>query len=278
MRSKQIEAEIEKIYKSIWKKVFSKNRIDAAMKGKTNIIRSSIINIETSEQFDEFAQKFAKKLAQKGLSRQRGLWRKYFKAAKDSGIIALPNTYSDFERKMMKNAITHNFKMIKSIPSKILEVYKHQYTKTLIKQVAEGKLGRNSFFRQLSSHGHKNAKLIARTETAKLQTSITQNRATELGSTAYIWQSSNDIRTRQSHRAMNGVIVFWRDDEEEKPLLDNMYGHAGEFPNCRCTPLPIFDKTDLNVAMYKVYNYKTHKIETKRKQEVIKLLENGGFE
>ena len=43
---------------------------------------------------------------------------------------------------------------------------------------------------------------------------------------------------------MNGVIVFWRPDNQ-KPLLDKMRGNAGEFPNCRCTPLPILDENDI---------------------------------
>jgi len=278
MRNKAIEAEITKIYNAVWKKIFSERREKAALQGKANIIRSGILRLEKSEDFEKFAKEFAKKLAQKGLNKERGLWKKYFQAAKANNIVALPYTYSEFERKMMALAIEHNFKMIKSIPGHVLEVYKHEYTKVLLKQVANGEIGRNTFFKELKRHGHKNAKVIARTETAKLQTTITQNRASSLGSSAYIWQSSHDKRTRQSHRDMNGVIVFWTKVDEDKPLLDKMYGHAGEFPNCRCTPLPIFDETDLKVAMYNVYNYKKHKIEAKTKQQVIKLLENGGFD
>jgi SPP1 gp7 family putative phage head morphogenesis protein len=79
------------------------------------------------------------------------------------------------------------------------------------------------------------ATLIARTEVARTSSSLTQARAEYVGSAGYRWLTVRDARVRPSHRTMEGKFVRW----DEPPTLDNMTGHAGNFPNCRCTPLPV---------------------------------------
>lgn len=271
--NKRAEKLINKIYSSVWKKIMGDKSYDDLMKGDKSSIEKKIKMLEKSDAFEKFAKEFSKKLTQYGLANKKGVWRKYFEAAKKLNHIALPSTYTDFEKKMMQNAIIHNQRMIKSIPHEVLKVINYDLTDKLIKEVAEGKLPRGSFKKQLESHNIKNAGLIARTETAKLQTAIEEDRAVNLGSIAYFWKSSNDKRTRPSHRAMNGVVVFWRPDGQ-KPLLDNMRGNAGEFPNCRCDCDPIFDDLDLTKANYKVYNYKTDQIITMTKQQLLAALKN----
>ncbi len=271
--NKRIESQINKIYKSVFDKVFK------TAKSKNNLtnekeIKKIILNLKGSKQFDKFCRKFSVELAKVGLSTQRGIWKKYFQAAKSKGIIAINKTYKDFEINQLRKAIKHNFKMIKSIPNEVLEVYRFKYTLTLINQVARGKVGRKTFENELKKSGATRARLIARTETAKLQTAIDEGRAKDLGSIAYIWLSSNDKRTRSSHRQMNNVVVFWRKDSE-KPLLDKMRGNAGEFPNCRCSPLPIFDESDLKENYLKLYDYRYDKIVLIDKSTLIQYLKIG---
>lgn len=74
------------------------------------------------------------------------------------------------------------------------------------------------------------AMLIARTEVSRVGSNLTEARAKAIGSDGYIWQTSRDGDVRPSHRAMQGIFVKWADP----PTLDNMRGHAGCFPNCRC--------------------------------------------
>lgn len=269
-----IEREINNIYKIIFKQVFGKQATTALMKGNRSTIYQNIARIESSAKYDEFAKKFSLALTKKGLNKTKGVWRKYFEAAKKAHAIALPKTFSEFEIQMMQKAIAHNFTMIKSIPSKMMEIANHKYTTILIEEVAKNNLPRGTFRKELESHGYKQAKVIARTEAAKLQTSIMRNRATDLGSIAYFWLSSRDKRTRPSHREMNGVVVFWRNSDLEKPHLDNMYGDAGEFPNCRCAPEPILDEDDLTKNSYQVYDYRTHNVITLSKADLITALEN----
>ena len=275
MINKRIEQEINKIYNEVFKKIFTPQRIVRLSNGNKRQIERAVMQLKNSDDYKKFAKEFAKKLAQQGLNKQRGIWRKYFKAAKEKNYVGLPVNFKDFEYKVMQNAIKENFKMIKSIPEEVLKLTEHKYIDTMIEQVAKGSIGRDTFKKQLAEHGVKNAKVIARTETAKLQTAITENRAKELGSIAYTWRSSNDKRTRPSHKAMNGVIVFWRTALEEKPLLDNMHGNAGEFPNCRCDPHLIFDEDDLTKSNYQVYDYRTHSIISMSKQQLVQILKQG---
>ncbi len=80
------------------------------------------------------------------------------------------------------------------------------------------------------------ATLIARTEIAKANASITQARAEYVGATHYIWRTAGDGDVRQSHREMDGKIFQF---SAPPTLSDGMTGNAGEFPNCRCFTEPI---------------------------------------
>lgn len=273
---KSVERQIQQIYSEVFKQVFTPKRLRTIKYGSKHSLRASIATIAKSKEYDEFAKKFALELSKKGLSGSKGVWRKYYEAAKKSRYIALPKTVKAYEANVMKMAIEHNFNMIKSIPDRILEFVGRKYMSTLLSEVGKGEITRGSFRRQLESHGHKNAKLIARTETAKLQTAILETRAIELGSVAYIWRSSHDKRTRKSHKDMNDVVVFWQ-KESLKPLLDKMYGNAGEFPNCRCSPQPIVNVDSLTKHTYNVYDYRSHKIIQMSKTKLIEALNKSSL-
>lgn len=270
--NKAIEKQILQIYHEVFNKVFTRKAITSLSSGSKLEAKKNIRRLKTSKEYAKFCEMFAKELAKKGLASQRGIWRKYYAAAKATGQAVLPPTFKAYEYQVFSKAVKSNFEMIKSIPDSIMNVLQHKYTSVLIEEVAKGSIGRGSFEKVLKQHGHKNAKLIARTETAKLQTVILEHRATELGSIVYLWRASNDKRTRLSHRQMNNVIVFWN---FSKPILDGMQGHAGEFPNCRCTPQPIMDKDDLTNSNYKVYDYNQHKIVSMTKRELLKAIEVG---
>ena len=271
---KQVEREITKIFNSVYKKIFSNENVKALKEGDKSKVLNTFATFTTSEKYNKFAEEFSKKLAQMGLSKQRGVWKKYYKVARETHNVALPYSYSEYERKILEDTIKHNFTMITSIPQRVMEVLEYKAVDTLIDEVANGKLPRGSFKRELDKHGVKKSQLIARTETAKLQSAITQNRATNIGSVAYEWVASMDRRTRPSHKEMDGVIVFWRPDAQ-KPLRDGMRGQAGSFPNCRCYPAPILDISDLSKTNYKVYNYHNDKIESWTRRDLIKAIERG---
>jgi len=268
----RIEQKIKKIYEAVFKKVFNEAR-----KKDVNFDRQKvndiILKLEKSRKFKQFNKKFSVELAKLGISQQRGIWREFFNNAKKRRAGVLPKTYTEFQEQLFKKAIIHNFRMIKSIPEEVKDVYKYKYIKTLMKQTVDGSVGRGTFEKVLRESGATRAKLIARTETAKLQTTISENRATDLGSVCYLWRASNDKRTRPSHKAMNNVIVFWR-KYDEKPLLDGMRGNAGEFPNCRCAPQPLFDEEDLTKNTYEVYDYRSDTVVSMTRQQLSMCIKN----
>ena len=79
------------------------------------------------------------------------------------------------------------------------------------------------------------AVLIARTEVGRVSGEMTKARAMTAGSDGYIWRSAEDRDVRPSHKKMNGRLVKWN----EPPTLDNLTGHAGCLPNCRCYIEPV---------------------------------------
>ena len=272
--NKRTERLIKKIYEETYKKVFNKRTMRKAL--NSNNVDAMLYQLQASKEYNEFAEKFAKRLAKAGLSKQKGIWRKFYKAAQEKHLTNIPITYSDYEKQQYKKAVQHNFLMIKSVPEKIKAVYEQKDVQTVIAEVLEGNAPRGAFEKALKEHGYKNAKMIARTEAAKLETKIDETRATSLGSVCYEWRSSKDKRTRKSHMAMDGVIVFWRPDNQ-KPLLDKMKGNAGEFPNCRCLTLPLLDEKDLTQSTYKVYDYRIDKIVKMSKSKLTEAIKNGGL-
>jgi SPP1 gp7 family putative phage head morphogenesis protein len=81
------------------------------------------------------------------------------------------------------------------------------------------------------------AVLIARTETARASSVLTQSRAQFVGSTDYIWRTARDANVRRSHQLMEGIVCSWA----KPPVVDKgvLPYHAGCFPNCRCYPEPV---------------------------------------
>jgi SPP1 gp7 family putative phage head morphogenesis protein len=81
------------------------------------------------------------------------------------------------------------------------------------------------------------AKLIARTETSRTMSALTQIQSEALGSGRYIWRTMRDKDVRHAHRLMEGVQCYW---DEPPTLVDGTTGHPGRFPNCRCWAEPDF--------------------------------------
>lgn len=274
--NKRSERQIRIFIRELFKKIYSKSRIDSLLKNDRQSIEKFIATISETKSYQQQAQKLAIQITNAGLNAKTGEWRKFYEIAKKNHVVGLPTTFHQYEMNVYSKAVKQNFTMIKSIPSKMMEMMNHKYTSTLIEQVVKNNLPRGAFEKELAKHGAKHAKLIARTEAAKLQTAITELRATDLGSVAYEWVASHDKRTRPSHKMMNGVIVFWQDNLH-KPLLDGMRGNAGEFPNCRCDASPLFDESDLTKSNYQVYDYRTDKIITLSRKNLITALQRKGL-
>jgi len=78
----------------------------------------------------------------------------------------------------------------------------------------------------------KRAKLIARDQSSKLNSALSQQRQQNLGVEEYVWKTSGDERVRENHKSKNGKTFRW-----DKPPKDT--GHPGQDIQCRCVAQPI---------------------------------------
>ena len=87
------------------------------------------------------------------------------------------------------------------------------------------------------------AKLIARTEVAKLNGQLTRARQMRLGISIYIWSTSKDERVRPSHDALEGKECLWDDPTvfrdpggawQKREGIGAYIGHPGTDFQCRC--------------------------------------------
>jgi SPP1 gp7 family putative phage head morphogenesis protein len=85
------------------------------------------------------------------------------------------------------------------------------------------------------------ATLIARTETARTASTLTEARARHAGSVAYVWRTVLDEAVRPSHRMLEGKTFMW----DDPPVSDvsggvEHHSHPGQIWNCRCYAQPLF--------------------------------------
>lgn len=125
-----------------------------------------------------------------------------------------------------------NVNLIKTIPE---EYFKK--IETIVYNGTTQKSSAVSMLKQIQNVGgvtENRAKLIARDQTSKLNSAITQQRQLNLGITEYIWITSGDERVRESHRSKNGKTFKW-----SEPPADT--GHPGNDIQCRCIAQPIIN-------------------------------------
>ena len=150
----------------------------------------------------------------------------------DPGMAALMNGWAD-----------QNSELIGSISD--------QYRRNVSRIVSEGVMngaGSKAVAAELEKTynlSRARARLIARTETAKLNGQISQQRQTSLGIEEYTWQTARDERVRPSHRALQGKICRWDDPSvyrdpgngtewHPRSNIGGYVGTPGSDFQCRC--------------------------------------------
>ena len=109
---------------------------------------------------------------------------------------------------------------------------------------------------------YRRSRIIARDQTAKLNSSLTQGRMTDAGLETYVWDTAQDERVRgdpsglypkalPSHYVMQGKICRWDDPtvwlengEWVKRAGDAPYFHPGKAIMCRCVAVPNWDELE----------------------------------
>lgn len=140
---------------------------------------------------------------------------------------------------------------------------------TVARRIRDGvKAGRNArevtamINADLPGISYRRARIIARDQTAKLNSSLTQGRMADAGLETYIWDTAQDERVRgnptglyanaiPSHFMMQGKLCRWDDPsvwfengEWVKRPGDAPYFHPGMAIMCRCVALPNWDELE----------------------------------
>lgn len=157
------------------------------------------------------------------------------------------NRKEDYEQYL--SAFKHNISLIKDLPRDLALGMRKAYSKGTAFRGTE-------FARELEERLGKRARVIIRTESANITSTLTQLRMQKLGLNAYIWSTSEDSRVRSAHAILDGVLFFW----DDPPTIDNYQNHCGRFVNCRCVPLPVTSIDDIQfpVKVAESLNIQTH--------------------
>lgn len=129
---------------------------------------------------------------------------------------------------------TANVQLIKSIRSQYLDKVQNAVTQALV----SGSLNKDltAQIKALGQTTEKRAAFIARDQSSKLNSALTQARHEDLGVKKYMWSTAGDERVRDSHAEKDGQIF-----EYANPPADT--GHPGHDVNCRCVQIAVFDET-----------------------------------
>lgn len=98
--------------------------------------------------------------------------------------------------------------------------------------------------RERGNVSYSRAKLIARDQTAKINSDFEEERSTKLGFDEYTWQGTGDERERHSHFVLNNMLckysdpTVYSDDDgktwKKRKSIGGYIGKPGEDFQCRC--------------------------------------------
>ena len=152
--------------------------------------------------------------------------KRFYKSMNDAVGIDLQNIIqSEGLEDILVGTTRANVNLIKSIPD---EYFKKIETIVFSNTTQGANAG--SMIDQIKKIGHsttKRARLIARDQSSKLNSALSQQRQQNLGIEEYIWRTSGDERVRDDHKANNGKTFRW--DQPPKKT-----GHPGQDIQCRC--------------------------------------------
>ena len=127
-----------------------------------------------------------------------------------------------------------NVRLVRTIPPRLHDGLLNRVSATF----AESPFDRQALSRVLAqefgSSGY-NLRRLARDQTQRQISNLTQARHRQMGITEYRWSTSEDERVRETHAANNGKVFQWA----TPPAAT---GHPGNDVQCRCTARPIIPR------------------------------------
>lgn len=243
--------EASRVLEGIYEKALNKvvREYLKQIKGLTNLndMLQALQQVGSSVEFHRLANLMATRFVTHAEIHNARNWREAAKQASNGRKIyeslrgVMNNTHVGI---VAKNQILENATLIKTLPLDVSrEVTKFVATEAFRGMRSEdiGKL----LYDKIGQYSGARVQLIARTETSKAMTALTEARSRDLGINWYVWKTANDgMRVREAHRNMHGVLC--RFDEPPAPEVlvgEKSEGHynAGNIYNCRCLPRPLID-------------------------------------
>jgi SPP1 gp7 family putative phage head morphogenesis protein len=140
----------------------------------------------------------------------------------------------------IQRAVRENVDLITTIP----EQYFGKLQDKIIDAISNGQRHEalKNIIYQVGEITDRRARIIARDQVSKMNSSFNRIRQTSLGITTYKWSTSNDERVRPDHAEKEGLIFKWDD-----PPSDT--GNPGEDIMCRCVAIPVFNLDEMEAEV-----------------------------
>jgi SPP1 gp7 family putative phage head morphogenesis protein len=177
-------------------------------------------------------------------------WKKTVK--KTLGIDIMEDYYSgDYYKEMLSKWVSDNVDLISTIPNSSLGRMKELVYDNYIGGATTTDI--ISEIQREYSVSKSHARLIARDQTAKLNSQITRAQQKEAGIDSYVWTTWHDERVRECHASFDGTTFKWDDPPEiwystKKGIVyTGRHCNPGEDYQCRCRAKAVIniDKVDL---------------------------------
>lgn len=157
--------------------------------------------------------------------------------------------------------VANNSKLIKTVPSDLALQFSRYAQEMQMKGIRPEAIAAEMQAKapQLAAY---QLRRIARTESAKAATALTQTRSLAVGCEWYIWHTCQDERVRDSHAPMEGILCRWSDPPSPETLFPSKYSkpagnyHPGGIYNCRCIALPVIALEDIKFPVKAHFNGK----------------------
>ena len=233
---KRIELAYERALRAIFERV-------ARMEGTGLSVADMLKKMSTSQYFRGLAEVAASRMVSLTMAQNARSWREAAREGSRGEMIhrALQRELSGRTGERVRGIINQNAELISNVPLQLAQ----RITKKIAEQAFHGRRA-IAFEKQLPRMAAARLRLIARTETSKASTALTQARSEDMGLKWYVWRSSKDKRVRPSHVFMardGGVIIPWNDPPSPEALIHEKSTlgdyHAGDCPNCRCYAEPL---------------------------------------
>lgn len=138
-------------------------------------------------------------------------------------------------RTAMAKALKANVELITSIPPQYFEKLEKAVSDNFVQGVRYETL--QAEVQRIADVTENRAKLIARDQTSKMNSSFNKVRQTQVGIQKYDWQTMEDERVRESHAELDGQTFRW----DDPPDIDGEPLNPGEDIDCRCLAVPNFE-------------------------------------